>query len=127
MIRNGRQVKLDAKIGQLRAAEMASAAESEPAGSDWGVSVQKLTPDIAQQLGVASGKGVVITRVAPDSPADDAGLQTGDVVLQVDHDKVASPDDFSRLARRDQRERKPALMLVERGSGTMFTVVNPHS
>ncbi len=61
----------------------------------------------------------------PDSPADDAGLQRGDVVLEIDHTKVTSPDQLKALADRAQKEHKLALLLVERGNATMFTVVNP--
>lgn len=68
----------------------------------------------------------MITQVTPDSPADDAGLHRGDVVLEVNHDKVTSPDNFAKLAHRAEHEQKPALLLVERGNGTMFTVVNPN-
>jgi serine protease Do len=124
VMRNGKRLTLRSKIEQLRGGQLAAAGESQPSGERWGVSVQKLTPDIAQQLGVANDKGVVITEVTPDSPADDAGLQRGDVVLEVNHDKVTSPDDFANLVDRAEHERKPALLLVERGNGTMFTVVN---
>jgi serine protease Do len=68
---------------------------------------------------------VVVTRVRPDSPADDAGLQRGDVVLEVDHNRIKSAAQFARLAHQDQRQHKAVLLLVERGSATMFTVINP--
>ena len=127
VIRNGKRITLNAKVAQLRPEQMASAGESERPGWNLGLSVQKLTPDIAQQLGVANDKGVVITRVKPDSAADDAGLQRGDVVLELDHAKVTSPDEFTRLARKAQKEHQPALLLVERGNATIYTVVNPKS
>jgi serine protease Do len=88
--------------------------------------VQSLTPDIAQQLGIAnSNKGVVITQVEPDSPAQDAGLQRGDVVLQVNHQDVASAKQFSQIAKQAEKDNKTALLLVERGNATMYTVINP--
>jgi serine protease Do len=125
VIRNGKHVTLDAKIAELSGTQMASAEESEQSGAKWGVSVQKLTPDIAQQLGASGDKGVVITKVQPDSPADDAGLQRGDVVLEVNHAAVASPDEFMKLQRSAQNEHKPAVLLVERDGATLFTVLNP--
>ncbi len=125
VIRNGKRITLNAKIAQLGGEQIASAAKSQRPGWNWGLSVQKLTPDIAQQLGVTGTKGVIISRVRPDSPADDAGLQRGDVVLEIDHTKVTSPDQLKAMADRAQKEHKLALLLVERGNATMFTVVNP--
>ncbi len=47
---------------------------------------------------VKSGsKGVVVEQVEPDSPADDAGLQPGDVILEMGNSKLRSPEQFKRL------------------------------
>jgi serine protease Do len=128
VIRNGKPLALHATIAELRSqGQMASAAQSQTPGHNWGVSVQKLTPNLAQELGTPNTRGVVVTKVRPDSPADDAGLQRGDVILQIDHDNVKSAGEFARLAHRDQKEHKPALLLVQRANATMFTVINPKS
>jgi serine protease Do len=125
IIRNGKPMTLSATIAKLGGEQVASAGEGAGSGANWGLSVQDLTPDIARQLGVSSTKGVVINKVAPDSPADAAGLQQGDVVLEVDHSKVSSSDDFAALAGQAQKKSQPALLLVQRGDATMFTVVKP--
>ncbi len=125
VIRDGRQITLHARIAEMPGKELV-AATTERRGWNWGLSVQKLTPDIARELGVPSDNAVVITGVRPDSPADDAGLQRGDVVLELDHSRISSPDQFARLARQSQQGHKPALLLVERGNATLFTVINPN-
>jgi len=63
--------------------------------------------------------------VAPDSPAQEAGLQAGDVVLEVNHDKVAAVADFVTKAKAAQAAKKPALLLVQRGGATLYTVIKP--
>ena len=56
-----------------------------------GLSVQALTPDLRQQLQTPEGtQGVVITDVDPDSAASAAGLQQGDIIVQVDRKPVAN-------------------------------------
>jgi len=67
----------------------------------------------------------VIQKVAPDSPSAEAGLQPGDVVLEVNHDKVAAVSDFVARAREAQTKKKPALLLVQRGGATLYTVIKP--
>jgi len=68
---------------------------------------------------------VVIRRVSPDSPAADAALQPGDVVLEVDHNKIGSVADFVAHAKDAQSKKKSALLLVQRQGATLYTVIKP--
>jgi serine protease Do len=61
-----------------------------------GVMLQPLTPDLAASFGVEGTKGVLISEVAPDSPADKAGLKSGDIVLEIDGRKVENSSDVAR-------------------------------
>jgi serine protease Do len=127
IMRNGKHVTLNATIAELKEEQLASARGNEEPGSNWGLAVQELTPEIAQQLGVQTTKGVVIRQVKPDSAAADAGLQAGDIVLEVDHKKIGTVDDFISTAKQAQNDKKPALLLVQRGNSTLYTVINPQS
>ncbi|HUA15151.1 MAG TPA: DegQ family serine endoprotease [Verrucomicrobiae bacterium] len=89
-----------------------------------GVQVQDLTNDIRQQLGLEPGvKGVVVTEVADDSPAADAGLQRGDVIEQVNRQPVNSVDEYERLI--GQAGKQDVVLLINRGGNTTFIVVQP--
>jgi serine protease Do len=88
------------------------------------LTVQDLTPEIAQQLGIQNSKGVVIRNVRPESPGAEAGLQPGDVILEVDNSKVGSSDDFAAAAKGAQKDKKSARLLVQRGNSTIYTVIN---
>ena len=55
-----------------------------------GVLIQDLTPDIAEAMRVEADGGAVISRVVPESPAAEAGLKAGDVILSLDGKAVAS-------------------------------------
>jgi len=59
-----------------------------------GMETQNLTPDIAQMLGVAAGRGAVVTRVQADSAAESAGLRPGDVVVGVNGKPVNNEQDL---------------------------------
>jgi serine protease Do len=127
VIRNGKHMILHAKIAELKDKQIASAKDSNDTTSSWGIQVKDLTPDIAQQLNLSNPtqKGVVIAGVRPDSPAADAGLQPGDLVLEIDHKKVATADEFATYARQAQKGNKSALVLVQRGDMTTYVVINP--
>ncbi len=87
-----------------------------------GLSVETLNKDLAAQMGVKTDKGVVVTGVTPGSPAEDAGLQKGDVIKEVNRHEVKSAGEFesqlSKLGKDDA-----AALLVKRGENTFFVAI----
>src|SRR5450631_3775139 len=68
-----------------------------PKQSKLGVTVRVLTPELADRLGIPSGKGVIVQDVKGGSFADDVGLTRGDVVLEINKQPVNTQDDFDRV------------------------------
>src|SRR5271163_1739596 len=124
VVRNGQHMTLEVTIGERKEPQVASAKTEEP-GGNWGMQVGDITPEIAQQFHLEGTKGVVIQKVAPDSPSADAGLQPGDVVMEINHDKVSAVSDFVAKAKDAQSKKTPALLLVQRGGATLYTVIKP--
>ena len=84
------------------------------------MSVQDLTGDLAQQLGLEDTKGVVVAAVDPDGPASEAGIRRGDVILEVDRQEVKDTKSLQKaLEKSDER----ALMLVRRGDNQLYMTV----
>lgn len=67
-----------------------------------GVSLIDLTPELREHYGAAKESGVLVSSVAPDSPAAKAGVRVGDIVLGIDGGDVASARDI----RKSLREKK---------------------
>jgi serine protease Do len=124
VVRNGKHMTLEVTIGERKEPQVASA-KAETPGGNWGMQVGDITPEIAQQFHLENTKGVVIQKVAPDSPSAEAGLQPGDVVMEINHEKVAAVSDFVAKAKDAQTNKKPALLLVQRGGATLYTVIKP--
>jgi serine protease Do len=61
-----------------------------------GVSIQPLTPELAKSFGLKDEKGVLISDVVQDSPAERAGIAAGDIVVEFDKKKVDSPQDLQK-------------------------------
>ena len=87
-----------------------------------GVEVANLTAEVAEKLGVKAGEGVVITEVRNGSPAQQAGLATGMVIVQVGQKPVKSVEEF-RAAMEKQSLAKGVMLLVRSGQGTRFVVI----
>jgi serine protease Do len=71
--------------------------QSTPKQSRFGVTVRKLTPEMADRLDATPGKGVIVQDVKPNSFAEDIGLGRGDLVLEINKQPVNSEEDFARI------------------------------
>jgi len=101
VLRSGGPLTIHVKLGELPnipgAAVGGGKAVSE--GTLRGIAVQDLTGHIRDQLGLSPEvHGVVITELDPSSPAAQAQLQQGDVIVSIDRHAVNSVQDFSRWA-----------------------------
>lgn len=97
--------------------------KSEPAKVDkLGIQVDTLTKEVAEQLGLKAGEGVVITEVAPGSLADRTGLTTGMAITQVNRKPVKSVEEFQK-ALDSQPLSKGVLLLVRTAEGSRFVAI----
>jgi len=90
--------------------------EEQPAESKLGLSVQAVTPDIANRLQVPAGRGLFVQEVKPGSFADDVGLYRGDVILEVNKQPVNSLADFNRI-QGELKSGQDVVFLVRQGQG----------
>jgi len=123
VLRDGDRETVDVEIGKLE--EPTEVAAAEPSGGEgtaetFGMRVQDVTPEIADQLGLEEPEGVVITGVEPGSAASKANLRRGDVILEVDRSEVGSVD---QLQTRLTEAGEDALLLVRRGDATLYVPI----
>lgn len=105
--------------------EQANANSGEAHGkARWGVSLENLTPDLRDQLQLPSDvKGVVVDSVVPGSPADNAGISRGDVILSVNRKPVQNAAEVkSELG--NIPTGKDAMVLVWSNGGSTFRVMH---
>jgi len=98
--------------------------EADHGKMHWGVGLSDLTPDVRQQLQAPSEiHGAVIEQVQPGSSADNAGLQRGDVIVQVNRRDVQSASDVKQ-ALASVPKGKDALLLIWSNGGNTFRVLH---
>ena len=120
IVRDGREQTLEATLDELPMQTTSNDASEggEPSNTGAGLSVEPLTPQRARQLGIDAEGGLVVTNVDPSGPAADAGFQRGDVIIEVDGERVENAAALRKeLSRTEDR---PALVLVQRGEATLF-------
>jgi serine protease Do len=90
--------------------------ESAPKQNKFGMTVRKLTPEMADRLEVPSGKGVIVQDVKPGSFAEDVGLGRGDVILEVNKQAVNSEEEMSRIESSMKSGQDVVFLVRQRGS-----------
>ena len=120
ILRNGKELTLSLMVGELKEREVVAEAES----GDFGLAVQPVTASMAAELGLERAEGLVITAVKPGSPADEAGLQRGDVITEINRRPVRNLSDYNRAVEKTEKG-KTVLFLVRRGEGSLFLALKP--
>lgn len=127
ILRNGKPMTLDATVGEFHKNGGEEAENGAPGASrgKLGLTVDNLTPDTRQRYNVPDTvKGAAIENVRPGSPADDAGLAPGDVILEVDRKPVEDAESCGN-AIHAAPDGKDILLLVWAHGGTFYRVVHP--
>ena len=130
VVRDGAEKTLSVKLDEAQVSREARqrGADSADDRAALGVAVSPISPDLAARAGLGkNGHGVIVQNVDPDGRAADAGIEAGDIILEVNRQPVQSVDEL-RAAVRKAAE-KPTLLLVRRsadGEGhDLFVTVRP--
>jgi len=131
VLRQGKPVEIDAKIGHLDEAKLASA-EAGAGDSDdaaLGMSLSSLNPALRNRLHLGrEAEGAVVTHVAGGSAADGVGIEGGDLIERIDGQAVHGPDDAKSLfAAAEQHPSKPILLLIDRHGAESFVALPQQS
>jgi len=130
MLRNGKERDQEVTIAEqpksmAQVTPDAEGDEARPAGALAGLEVRELTTDVARRFNLPRNKGgVVVVRVADGSPAEEAGLQVGDVIVEINRQPVVSLRDFTK-ATGDLSPKGSALVLVLRNGRSTYLTVKP--
>jgi serine protease Do len=123
IVRDGKNKDIKATVGTMP--PEAAEAPSTKKENAWGLSVQNLTPELAQRFGwEESEQGVVISSVQPGGPASEAMLRPGDLIKEVNRQKIQNLKDFNQAIQKSQKA-EPLLLLVKRGDKTFYVAVKP--
>jgi serine protease Do len=120
--RNSKVTTKDVKVGEMEEKTVETA--KAPTGKKLGIAIQNITPDIAQALSLKDTNGALIAQVEPGSSADNAGLQRGDVIREVNRKPIKDTKDFMQRIEETKSE-GTLLLLVKRDENSLYIPVTP--
>ena len=120
VLREGKEKSLSLTISELTEEKQAQA--KEEAGGEktpLGLEVQNLDPNLARQFRLRDNKGVVVVKVESGSPAAEAGMRGGDMILEVNGEVVSTVKDY-RAAVTKVKKGSVARFLIKRAGRTLY-------
>ena len=117
VIRKGKIKTFKVKIEELEGEQKPK--EAGEARPTLGLTVAKITPEIARNLGLSETGGIVVVNVENDTPAQEAGVEQGDIILEVDQTQIKTVEQFNQKISA-YKAGSTILLLVRRGDGTLY-------
>lgn len=124
VLRNGQSEDKALTLASLNDNGNESASNASHGKARWGIGIQDISPDMRSELQLPDNvKGAVITSVQPGSPADNAGLSRGDVIMQVNRKDTDNASSV-KSALSGVPQGQDALVLVHSNGGDTFRVLH---
>ena len=125
LMRDSKSANIPVTLEALGGGKGGETAGSEHGKGRWGLRLADLTPDLRNELQTQSSvNGAIVEEVQPGSPADNAGLQRGDVIMEVNRHAVKSAAEVVQLLS-SVPNGQDALVLVWSNGGSTFRVLHP--
>ncbi|MCJ7785443.1 MAG: Do family serine endopeptidase [Desulfobacterales bacterium] len=121
ILREGKRTEISLTTAQMPE-KIGEREPIKPTREWFGLRVSNVTPDIAKQLGLTKTEGVVIVGVEPNSVAQRAGLKAGDIISEVNRQKVFNENDYRSVMEKTKPD-QDVLFLIDREGSTFFVTL----
>ena len=123
VVRDGRKKSFKVKLEKMPSDDQLAVENQKQSTNELGIEVSELNPSIRREYGVESQDfGIVVTKVLLDSPANEAGIQTGDLITRVGSRRCRSVKQFDSLVKNTKRRGMLMLHIKRDGNAQYVTL-----
>ena len=124
LVRGGKKLTLSAPLGELNGEtdDFGSNASQHEHAVNLGITIQSLTPSLAKHYGLGEKTGILITNIDDNGIAAQAGLQKGDLIIEVNRQRVSQVAEFRKIML-DAKQNNSVLLLVKRKDANLFVAI----
>lgn len=122
VLREGKTIEIKATLGQMPSEESkGSSVEPKKSGEPdrLGLEVATLSSEEAHEMGLGDGRGVVVRYIEPNSESEMAGVNVGDVILEINGSSIANESDYAKWVSH-LKANAIVRVLIKRGSSTIY-------
>ena len=120
ILRKGKEKNIKIKLGELPEQEVST--PEEDSGEELGLELQKITPELAKAHNLSSDKGLIVTNIDPQGAAAGAGIQRGDIILEVNQKEVTTIEEL-RAKVKETDKGDMILFLIKRRESFQYLAV----
>ncbi len=127
VLRDGKEKTFNVTVSELTEERQASEAKEEGGGENnpLGLMVKNITPELARHFHLRDTKGVLVDGVEQGSAAADAGIQPGDIVMEIDNQAINTVKEFQTAVGRLKKESFARLLIKRQGRTQYVTLEVP--
>ena len=123
VVRDGRKKSFKVKLEKMPSDDQLAVENQKQSTNELGIEVSELNPSVRREYGVESQDfGIVVTKVLLDSPANEAGIQTGDLITRVGSRRCRSVKQFDSLVKNTKRRGMLMLHIKRDGNAQYVTL-----
>jgi len=123
IFRDSRKKMISVKMGEFPE-KLSSATDEEKEESELGLKVIDVTDSQAERFNLETKSGVVVIAVTINSPAEEAGIRVGDVILTIEKNEIKNVNSYRAVVSK-LKKGKPAILHIQRGKRKLYVAVTP--
>jgi serine protease Do len=120
-LRDGKEKTFNVKIAKREDKKNVSRSIPNKEQEAFGIQVSNLTPEIARKLKLRETKGVVVTGVQENSEGEDKGVQTRDIIMEINHQSINTITDYENAIRKVKKG-NTVTMFIKRANSGFFVI-----
>jgi len=120
IIRDGKEMTIKVTLAEMTEEKLASPLVTQD--EELGMTVDDITPQLAHELKIKDKTGVLVTDIKSNSLSDEAGIEVGDIIKEVNRTPVKNIKDYEDIMKKAGKE-SSVLFLIKRGSQTFYVSV----
>lgn len=121
--RDGRERTLNVTLQDRSSVSEAESSIDTKSSYEIGLRLDTLNSDIARRMNIDAENGLVITQVTPNSPGARAGLRPGDIIIEINKQRINSVRDYEDAIKKAEREQQKVILMYVQGRDGVFKFV----
>ena len=127
ILRSGKEKTFEVTVTELKEERQARGPQEKEEEGPIGLTVQSLDQNLARRLGLKETQGAVVMQVAPASPAGDAGIRPGDLIVEINGQAVPNVKEYQKIIAQVPKGSYARFLVKRQGHTIYFTVEIPSS